>query len=97
MKLWSWGTAEPPDQGEAGEGGSSSLLFTVSPTGVGGRPGPQAFVGAQEPVPGEPPGIGGARASDLSTWSLVAPRRRNPSGEGTPGPVSAAWRATGVL
>lgn len=32
MNLWSWGTAEPPDQGETGEGGSSSLLFTVSPT-----------------------------------------------------------------
>lgn len=35
MNLWSWGTAEPPDQKGAGEGGSSSLLFTVSPTGGG--------------------------------------------------------------
>lgn len=41
--------------------------------------------------------MGGAWASDLSTWSLVAPKRRNPPGEGTPGPVSAARRASSDL
>lgn len=41
--------------------------------------------------------MGGARASDLSTWSLVAPKRRNPPGEGTPGPVSAARPASSDL
>lgn len=41
--------------------------------------------------------MGEARASDLSTWSLVAPKRRNPPGEGTPGPVSAARRASSDL